>query len=303
MPTVLVVEDSTTDRRVVGFLLKRAGGWEIEYATHGQEALEKVQKTAFDLMLTDLVMPAMDGLELVSAVRERCPRVPVILMTSRGNEGIAMLALRAGAVSYIPKRLLPRQLVDTVTRVMTLVARPRAHGPERDSLLEFKCALALKNDVKTIRAAIAYVQENVLLTGLCDEAECTRIGVALDEALVNALCHGNLEMGPTPGGESDKEYAAMFSHRSKVPPYADRRIHLAAAVTPQEAVFTVRDEGLGFDPSGLPSPADLSALEKGCGRGVVLMRMFMTDVVFDKTGRQVTLVKRRAAPGTHPASS
>jgi CheY-like chemotaxis protein/anti-sigma regulatory factor (Ser/Thr protein kinase) len=293
MPTVLVVEDSTTDRRVVGFLLKRAGGWEIEYATHGQEALEKVQRSAFDLMLTDLIMPAMDGLELVSAVRERCPRVPVILMTSRGNEGIAMLALRAGAVSYIPKRLLPRQLVDTVARVMTLVARPRAHAPESGAMREFKCSFVLKNDVGMIRSAIAYVQENVLLSGLCDEAECTRVGVALDEALVNALVHGNLEMGPTPGIESDKDYAAMFSHRSKVSPYADRRIHFAASVTPDQGVFTVCDEGLGFDPSGLPNPDDLSPLEKGCGRGVVLMRMFMTEVAFENNGRQVTLVKRR----------
>lgn len=293
MPTVLVVEDSTTDRRVVGFLLKRAGGWEVEYATHGREAIEKIEHSRFDLMLTDLVMPAMNGLELVTAVRQKCPGVPVILMTSRGNEGIAMLALRAGAVNYIPKRLLPRQLVEIVTRVMSLVARPRPNGLEPGSVSDFHCAVSLKNDTQALRAAIGYVQESILMSGLCDVGECTRVGVALYEALWNALCHGNLEMGPTPGVEAEKEYAAMFAHRRKIPPYAHRSLHLTVQVTPQQGIFTVRDEGLGFDPGLLPAPADLSPLEKGVGRGVVLMRMFMDDITFDHGGRQVTLVKRR----------
>ncbi len=293
MPTVLVVEDSTTDRRVVSFLLKRAGGWEVQYATHGREAIEKVEQTTFDLLLTDLVMPAMNGLELVTAVRQRRPAVPVILMTSRGNEGIALLALRAGAVNYIPKRLLPRQLVEIVNRVMSLVARPRPNGLEPGSLTDFHCAFSLKNDAQALRAAIGYVQEIVLMSGLCDVGECTRVGMALYEALWNALCHGNLEMGPTPGVEAEKEYAAMLAHRRKIPPYAHRSLHLTAQVTPHEGIFTVRDEGLGFDPALLPAPTDLSPLEKGVGRGVVLMRMFMDDIRFDRGGRQVTLVKRR----------
>lgn len=293
MPTVLVVEDSTTDRRVVGFLLKRAGDWEVQYATHGREAIEKVEQTTFDVMLTDLVMPAMNGLELVTAVRQKCPSVPVILMTSRGNEGIAMLALRAGAVNYIPKRLLPRQLVEIVTRVMSLVARPRPNGPEPGSVTDFHCDFLLKNDAQALRAAIGYVQEIILMSGLCDVGECTRVGMALYEALWNALCHGNLEMGPTPGAEAEKEYAAMFAHRRKIPPYANRLLHLTVHITPQQGIFTVRDEGLGFDPSVLPAPTDLSPLEKGIGRGVVLMRMFMDDISYDQGGRQVTLVKRR----------
>lgn len=300
MPTVLVVEDSTTDRRVVGFMLKRAGGWEVEYATHGREAIDKIERSTFDLMLTDLVMPAMNGLELVTAVRQKCPRVPVILMTSRGNEGIAMLALRAGAVNYIPKRLLPRQLVEIVTRVMSLVARPRPDGLEPGSVTEFRCTFSLKNDARALRAAIGYLQEIILMSGLCDVGECTRVGIALYEALWNGLCHGNLEMGPTPGVEAEKEYAAMFAHRRKIPPYANRWLHLTAEVTPDTGIFTVQDEGLGFDPSSLPSPSDLSPLEKGVGRGVVLMRMFMDDISFDRGGRQVTLVKRRNGTAEKP---
>ena len=82
MPNVLVVNDSSTDRRVVGFLLTRTGEWQVDFAVHGREALEKMEHARYDLVLADLLMPAFNGLELVAAIRQRRPQIPVILMTS-----------------------------------------------------------------------------------------------------------------------------------------------------------------------------------------------------------------------------
>jgi CheY-like chemotaxis protein len=291
MPKVLVVEDSTTDRRVVGFLLKRAGQWEVDYALHGKEALEKLTRTPFDLILTDLVMPAMDGLELVAAVRREHPHVPVVLMTSRGNEGIALLALEAGAVSYIPKRLLPRNLEDTLNRVMVVSAPRRFKGLPAHSLTDHRSTFVLDNDLAALRALIAYLQESTLLLGICDQAECVRVGVALDEALTNAVYHGNLEVGA--GAPNDKEFQELVEQRRRDAPYCNRRIRVTAMLTPHEAIFAIADEGCGFNPSVLPAPSDLSTLEKVSGRGIVLMRLFMDEVAFDELGRQVVLVKRR----------
>ena len=81
MPTVLVVDDSPVDRRLVGGLLAKAPNIEIVYAGDGDEALELMGKACPTVVLTDMIMPNMDGLELTAEVNKRYPLVPVILMT------------------------------------------------------------------------------------------------------------------------------------------------------------------------------------------------------------------------------
>ena len=116
MTRVLVVDDCAVDRTLAGEILKRDGSFTVEFARDGDEALEKIGQSPPDLVLTDLQMPGVDGLQLVSAVRERYQRVPVILMTSQGSEEIAFRALQVGAASYVPKSFLPDNLRDTVAR-------------------------------------------------------------------------------------------------------------------------------------------------------------------------------------------
>ena len=97
MARVLVVDDSPVDRKVVGGLLGKSPTLDIEFASDGEEALEVMRETHPNLVVTDLIMPNMDGLELVAAVVKQYPLVPVILMTGKGSEQIAVDALKAGA--------------------------------------------------------------------------------------------------------------------------------------------------------------------------------------------------------------
>src|SRR5436853_4700871 len=94
--TALVVDDSPMDRLLAGSLLQNLGGWTVLTATNGVEALELLKSETPDIVLTDLQMPEMDGLQLVQAVRSTYPMVPVILMTSHGSEDIAIQALKSG---------------------------------------------------------------------------------------------------------------------------------------------------------------------------------------------------------------
>ena len=75
MPTVLVVDDSAVDRRLVGRLLEEDAELQLEYAVHGVDALAKMEHVIPDLIVTDLMMPKMDGLELVGVVKCRYPLV------------------------------------------------------------------------------------------------------------------------------------------------------------------------------------------------------------------------------------
>src|SRR6476660_4678413 len=114
MPTVLVVDDAAVDRKLVGGLLAKGQDLRVEFAASGEEALERLKADRPAIIVTDLVMLGMSGLDLVAQVAERHPEIPVILMTGKGSEEIAVKALQAGAASYVPKGVLHQHLLNTV---------------------------------------------------------------------------------------------------------------------------------------------------------------------------------------------
>jgi anti-sigma regulatory factor (Ser/Thr protein kinase) len=245
-------------------------------------------------VLTDLVMPEMDGLELVSMVRSTFPAIPVILMTSAGNEEICVQALQRGAASYVPKRVLSQRLLDTVHQVLEIASHEQTVSRLMGCLTETHCKFELDNDNKLIPPLVAHLLELAERLELWDESDRMRIGIALEESLVNALCHGNLEVGSELRGVDDDAYYALLAERRTCEPHCDRRIHIDAAFARDEARFVIRDEGPGFDPESLPDPTDPANLEKAAGRGVLLMRSFMDEVSYNSSGNAVTLIKRRS---------
>ncbi len=102
--TVLVVDDAAIDRRMTGAIIERNLGWRVAYAEDGAAALAAMERETPRLVVTDLCMPGMDGLELVAAVRRQYPSVPVVLMTAFGNEEIAMHALREAQPVTSPRK-------------------------------------------------------------------------------------------------------------------------------------------------------------------------------------------------------
>lgn len=295
MATVLVVDDSAVDRRLVGGLLEKESDFELAYAVDGVDALAKIEQSAPDLVVTDLVMPEMDGLTLVATVKSKFPLTPVILMTSKGSEELAVQALQAGAASYVPKHTLSKRLADTVRNVLAVSHRQRSHSRLMGSMTRSDCSFELENDSALIGPLIAYVQEDCTHMNVYDDSEGTRIGVALEEALANALFHGNLEVDSELRERDDSSYWKLAEERAKRAPYKDRRVHVTVELTREKAVFMIRDEGVGFDPSKLPDPTDPANLEMASGRGILLMRTFMDEVAYNDKGNIVTLVKRRNA--------
>ncbi len=298
MATVLVVDDSPVDRRLVGGLLNKTPKIEILYAGDGEEALELMERQCPTIVLTDMIMPNLDGLELTAEINKRYPLVPVILMTGKGNEEIAVRALQMGASSYVPKSSLAAMLVDTVENVLSVAQEEQIQVRLMDCMTA--CQFVIENDVTMIPALINYMRGFIRKAKLCDETNGIRTCVALEEALNNAFYHGNLELDSKLREGDRAKYRALVDRRLSMNPYRERRIFIDAAVTPEEGRFRIRDEGPGFDPKNLPDPTDPANLEKPSGRGLLLMRTFMDDVFFNQHGNEVTLVKRidtTASPG------
>ncbi len=294
MPTVLVVDDSPIDQRLAGRLLEKQFACTVQYADDGQDALARMATQAPDLVVTDLQMPGMNGLELVGAIKSEYPAVPVILMTAQGSEDIAAQALRVGAASYVPKRRLAEDLGPTVQRILAGSLEDRSNSHLMHYLESSESVFLLGNDASLIKALVNHLQQMLRCLPLADEMERLRVGIGLEEALLNASYHGNLEVGSTLGKADRSAQEALARQRRFESPYRERRIQVTAKVSRAQAVFVIRDEGPGFDVARLATGADLTDAERGAGRGVTLMRTIMDEVKFNATGNEVTLVKRRA---------
>jgi len=302
MPTVLVVDDAAVDRKLVGGLLAKGKDLTIEFASSGDEALARLAASDSAagepaVIVTDLVMPGLSGLDLVAQVVERHPHIPVILMTGKGSEEIAVKALEVGAASYVPKAVLHQHLLSTVQDVLDMVRERRSHARLMGCLQRGHFTFSLANDPHLIPSLINHVQSVVSSIGLCDEANVIRVCIALEEAVRNAMFHGNLELTSEQREGDSAEYQRLIDDRTVREPFAARRLLVTVEVTPRSGKFVVRDQGPGFDPTRLPDPTDPENLEKVSGRGLLLMRTFMDEVSFNSTGNEVTMLKRcPAAP-------
>ena len=292
MTRVLVVDDSAIDRTLVGNQLEKNTDWAIEYACDGQQGLEAIRRQQPDLVLTDMQMPELDGLELCCAVRREFPDVSVILMTARGSEELALEALQSGAASYVPKRALAAQLVETARRVLSARNDDRVQREVLRRMQSRSESFVVENDLDLLLSLARYLQLSLATQWGLDMAARMQVGMALEEALLNSMYHGNLEIDSNLKEGDFQTFYQTAEARRAAAPYRDRHITMEVRTTPQGVSYSIRDQGPGFDISKLPDPTELENLDRPCGRGVMLMRAFMDEVHYNDKGNQVTLVKQ-----------
>lgn len=118
----LVVEDSPTMRQLISFALRRIKGLEVEEADDGVDGLKKLSEQQFDILITDINMPVMDGLKLVSLVRkdETHKDIPIVIITTEGAAEDRQRAMSLGANAYITKPIQAPQVINCVKKLLGL---------------------------------------------------------------------------------------------------------------------------------------------------------------------------------------
>lgn len=300
--TVLVVDDQPVQRLMAARLVERIQGLVARSAESAITALQILGGGGVSAVLTDLQMPEMDGLALVEEIRRQYPSVPVILMTAHGSEDLAVRALHAGASYYVPKRVLASNLAGALRAVLDGADGARRRISVLSSTERRSWALRLPNDPGLIDSTSELLLGQ--LDDLCepDANERLRLGVALREALTNAIYHGNLEVdSDLRQSDDERPFHELAARRREQEPYRSRRVTVEVEVDRGSARFVIGDEGPGFDTSRLERPIDPEELLRIGGRGLLLMRAFADEVSYNATGSQVTLVKRwpsRSAEGS-----
>lgn len=298
---ILVVDDSLIEQRRVGRLLQNGiAGVAVTYAGDGQAALDAIAVAMPDMVVSDLRMPVMNGLQLVESIKAHGYGVPVILMTSYGSEEIAVQALRAGAASYVPKLALEKNLIATIKSVLSVSSRQVNRRRLLSTLDSAESRFVLQNDTSLIAPLIDYLQEQILTMRLFDHLQTTRISVAVQEAIANAIYHGNLELDSELRQDDEGNFYRLAEERSRSPEYAARRVRVEATLSAAEVRVLIHDDGPGFNPSDVRNPTEEINMDRIGGRGLLLIRTLMDEVSHNPQGNEITLVKRAAARASEP---
>jgi two-component system, response regulator FlrC len=152
---VLVVEDDRVLRQALGDTLDVAG-YQTKTVASGEEALSELHQFMPDIIVSDVHMDGMDGMDLLTNVKDRHPQIPFLLMTAFGNVNDAVKAMRSGAIDYLEKPFAPEQLVSLINRYVSITydngKDPIAADPKSEKLLE-------------VARKVAQTDTTVLLTG------------------------------------------------------------------------------------------------------------------------------------------
>ena len=131
MPKILLVEDEASIRRVLGSILSEEDkSYQIEEATNGQEAMDMIDKTDYDLVLCDIKMPKKDGLEVLLEAKARKPALRIVMISGHGDLETAVQAMKMGAFDYIAKPPDLNRLLTTVRNALTSAPEEKTNKGE-----------------------------------------------------------------------------------------------------------------------------------------------------------------------------
>jgi len=293
MTTVLVLEQPNGSGSAYDLVLRHEG-WSAERATDPREALERLSAGTLELLIASIDTVRIDA-KWLESIRERFPALPVVLVTGRGrSQEQTVKSLMLGAATFVPRDRLTRDLVTTIERVVALCC-PDIAPPVGRVLSETTHRYSLPSDRREVAPILRHVQGELERFDICEKAERLRVVIALEEAMINAIVHGNLEVSSKLREQGDDAFEQAIAHKRATSPYRDRQAMLKATFRPHQATFVVTDEGQGFNPNDVPDPTDPENLLKPHGRGLLLMRTFMDVVEHNEIGNEVTLIKRKCA--------
>ena len=169
MKRILVVDDEQSMRDTLQIMLEKEG-FEIDSADNGVEALDKFKREKYDLVLTDLKMPELDGIGLVEALTS-CSDIPIIIMTAYASKDEAIKAMNLGASFFIEKPFKKPELMNFINRSIKmeeLVKENKNLKAERTKLSGLEMIIGTSKEISEVRELIkkvAKTESNVLLSG------------------------------------------------------------------------------------------------------------------------------------------
>jgi serine/threonine-protein kinase RsbW len=261
---ILIVDNNDELRLLLQKVLGQLGH-DVVVTGERKQALRRDDLHSFDLIISDLSEAEVNGQPISELHRKHL----VTPLSTNGTTPEIIKAFKMGAANYLRSTYDREELRDIVEKTLAYKLR-YVDDPHVLPHVHEKIEFELPSDLALMNGVLEYLQERVAKLGLI-KPERSNLFVALDEAFVNAVKHGN---------KNDP----------------NKLVRITAELTPQEASFTVEDEGEGFDIKLIPDPCDQENLFRTSGRGVLLIYNIMDEVEYNAQGNRVKMVKRPDVP-------
>ncbi|WP_372722535.1 response regulator [Novipirellula sp.] len=298
MASILLCEDSPTHTVLMQTLLED-DAHEVRCAQDGREAMASIAEHMPELVVTDLRMPNMNGLELVQALVSEQSQLPTVVVTARGSEDLAVDALALGAVNFVPKNSLNMLLNPVVRQTIAYSGSDRFSQPLSGQLRSPEFYFKLGNYIESINPATQIVIQALAASGKLNPTNRIRIGMAVASALFNAICYGNLELSDEDpivakviAGDTDSQAELMKLAASDR--YRKRSVHLKVSGGDKDTRISVSHDGNGRLARFNPAPGTPESFELEQCRGMMLITSFMDEVMFNSGFSEVVMVKHHA---------
>lgn len=298
MANVLIVDSNTAEQQTVRELIQSSHpNWFAEVANTVSDALQMLSQAPFDALVVDLRLACENCFELLTTTQRSMPKMPVVVLAQHAEVDTLLQALQHGAATFVrkePREL--RRLADTLDSALCAARVARDRAVLLSSMESAENTFVLGNDVELLRAIQKRILDSMKLFGIANDADDMRVSLVLEEAFLNAVYHGNLELSSELKEAADGSFEELARERSSLAPWCQRRVRVTERVNRREAIIVIQDEGAGFDVSKVRDCLDEDGLTRASGRGLMLMRAFMDVVSYNETGNVLTLIKRRPEP-------
>src|SRR5579862_5130821 len=271
---LLIVDDDPSIHELVQAML--AGqGWEADSASSGEDALTRLETRSYDALLTDILMPGMDGLELLGRLRARHPGTPVVMMTVKNTPDHVMGSLRREAAAYVSKPFSRDTLLTTLQNALS----SSVEGDDIKILSDKPhwISLQIRCQIATADRLTQFVRE---LPSDLEPEQREQIATAFRELLMNAVEHG---------GHLDR----------------DKTVDLSYIRTARSIVYYIHDPGEGFSMNALAHAAIANSPDNPFGHlelrremgirpggfGLLMTQSFADELIYSAKGNEVILIK------------
>lgn len=295
MAAILLAEDSPTHATLIQRLLEDAGH-DVICVADGQQAFDGIQVDRPDLVVTDLQMPRINGVELVTQIAEQFPMLPSIVVTARGSESLAVDALAKGATNFVPKDSMAKLLTRTVRQTIQLARLDASIDSYSQQSLPFEWTAHLHSDPLKTDPIVWAVVQTMAAADLLGPTQRLRVGIATMSGLFNAICFGNLQLTDDDKfiGQvlsDDPACSETFSERFKGTPASKLETVVRVSIGDRDTRIAIRHTGRGRAARLRPVPGTPESFEIEHSRRLMLITSFMDDVMFRHDATEMVMVK------------
>jgi CheY-like chemotaxis protein len=287
---ILFVDDEENIRELFQEYFKTE--FDVTLADNGQTALDLANSEPFDLIISDISLPKLNGVQFIKKLRFEGNITPFIVITGDSDIQLAIDVFRLGAVDFFLKPFRMEALRIRIKKyenaeLDTAALFRNGEVSYQDSELNIEIHPKIKNINKYVALIIQHIQANPQIK----EDDLLSIKVVLYELLSNAIEHGSADISYKQKQkilESNDDYFDVVDDLCKK---HDRMIKLYFKIDETGITLKITDQGNGFNLAEIPSPIDDPRGNLVNGRGIFLVRMNIDTITYNQLGNEVTVTK------------